>query len=77
MGVQIIVDASPEIVSRALGKFAEYCEIFPMGQNRSGLSIPTKVCGEQNEEWLRERLLGLTYYDLYAGKWITSSESEP
>jgi hypothetical protein len=75
MGVQIIVDAPPEIVSRALGELAEYCEIFPMGQNRSGLSIPTKVYDEPDEEWLRERLPGLTYYDLYAGEWITSSES--
>ena len=74
MGVQIIIDAPPEIVSRALSELAEYCEIFPMGQNRNGLSIPTKVYGERDEEWLRERLLGLTYYDLYAGEWVSSSE---
>jgi hypothetical protein len=65
----IVVDTSPDAVSRRLVGIASQCEIFSMDSKRIGVSIPQKVHTGADEDWIHEKLLGLTYYDLYTGEW--------
>jgi hypothetical protein len=65
----IVVDTSPEAVSAKLGGIAVECEIFSMDGVRIGVSIPEKVLGDADENWLHNKFLGLPYYDLYTGEW--------
>ena len=70
MGIQVIVvNTSPEAVAARLGDIAAECEIFPMDGARIGVSIPSKLLGDADDDWIHDKFLGLTYYDLYAGEW--------
>ena len=78
MGIQVIVvDASLESVSARLGGIAAECETFSMDGVRIGVSIPEKLLGNAAENWIHDKFLGLTYYDLYTGEWHGGEGREP
>lgn len=69
MGIQLIIEASVAEIETALGKVATECEIFQISPKIYGISLPGKVIDSEGEDWVRARLFGLKYFDLWEGKW--------
>lgn len=70
MGIQVLAIASTRTeVEKALGRFASECEIFAVGSDRFGVSVPTKLVDVIGEANVRKALSQLRHFDLWEGKW--------
>lgn len=56
-------------VERRLGLLRGGAEIFPIGGEHVGISIPTRLLDTVGEERVTDALRHLTVYDLYSGVW--------
>ena len=70
MGFQVVIKArSPKAIESALGSVAPQCEIFPMGGDLFGLSIPTKIFQSLGDGAVKAKLALLEHFDLWRGTW--------
>ena len=70
MSLQLITrEISLNDVERRLDLLGGGAEIFPIGREHVGISIPTRLLDTVGEERVREALRHLTVYDLYSGVW--------
>jgi len=54
---------------QALENLAEVVELFHIGGEMWGVSIPTRLVDLEGEASIRKMLQGLNVYDLYSGTW--------
>jgi hypothetical protein len=71
MALQLLVATQgKESISKALGEFADFAEIFPVTSELWGLSVATKYIDQVGEGNLLSRLKQFKLYSLYEGKWL-------
>jgi hypothetical protein len=77
MSLQIIIRAADVNLLRAnLGDICDKIELFPIGSDQYGISIPSKVITTFGENTILEKIAVLHYYDLWAGVWKTPLSHE-
>ncbi|CAB3638890.1 hypothetical protein LMG24238_00096 [Paraburkholderia sediminicola] len=70
MSLQLIVRGiSLSDVERSLDLLDGKAEVFSIGREHVGISIPTRMLDTVGEEKVREALRHVTVYDLYSGVW--------
>jgi hypothetical protein len=70
MGIQLVIDtAKTPGWEQALGAIAFHCEVFSVGAERLGVSIPTNVVDDFGKSEVTKMLEALRYFDLWAGMW--------
>jgi hypothetical protein len=70
MAMQFVIEARKSLdVEKSLGDLAAHIEIFPMGENLFGVSIPTKLIDEVGEQIIQNKLKKLRHFELWEGAW--------
>ena len=70
MAHQIIIENihKPDL-KKSLCDIWEEIEVFDVCEDKTGISIPTKVLDSNSEEEIMSKVKSYRHYDLWQGKW--------
>ena len=72
----IIKNANSSDITNIIDSLSGFIEVFPIDNQMTGLSVPTKVIDDLGEDAIKKAIRTFDTYDLYNGKWSRAKRQQ-